>query len=470
MPMKSAASVLADESFSVATRQGTKAEYIITASVATLLIFTTIASYRFGGAVSAVAPAFMPVCASLWAFADLLTAFLLFSQFSVSGTRAFLLIGAAYALTGLMTIPYLARFPAVFIAAHTSITNEQFSVWLWLVWHFTFPGITGLCLLFDPGFNARFCGSCRRIAIRVAWASAISFCAAIVSIVTLMRHMLPQLVVNGHFLPVFSQITTGLAASIFCVLAIVFLRTPPRAALQYWLLIAILTTGLDAALNAFAPARYSISWYLGKVETLLTAGIVLIALVRELTTGYKRLSQMTMLDPLTGVRNRRGLAEVLQYTLDMGRRNSLATGMLVVDIDHFKLYNDKYGHAAGDVTLQWVAETLRKELTRSTDFVTRYGGEEFVVLLPATDAESAHGIAERLRTAIEDLGILHESSPAGSHLTVSIGVADTLGRLDLSGAALFDAADVALYEAKATGRNRVVIAAPLRPRPLSAAA
>ena len=370
--------------------------------------------------------------------------------------RAFLFIAAAYAVTGLLTIPYLAWFPGVFLM-HPSLGNEQVSVWLWIVWHFTFPVIIGTALLVDPGFNKRITERFRKFALRLTVAGTLAFAFVLTTGMFLGAQRLPRLVSHMHFMPAFGHITTPLAVSSFVLLAAIILRSPPRATLQYWLLIAVLTGALDATLNSFAPSRYSLSWYLGKIETLVTSGIVLVALLGQISLGYKKLLDMTLLDPLTGVRNRRGLSEMLQYTLDMGRRNNAPTGLLIIDIDHFKLYNDHYGHAAGDIALRMVAQALQSALTRSTDVVARYGGEEFVVILPATQHCSADQIAGRLRRAVESLTIPHAGSLSGPMLTVSVGVSGTLGRPALSGSELFRDADVALYEAKALGRNRVAI-------------
>jgi two-component system cell cycle response regulator len=130
----------------------------------------------------------------------------------------------------------------------------------------------------------------------------------------------------------------------------------------------------------------------------------------------------------------------------------------MIDVDHFKLVNDEYGHAAGDKALRAIADTLRAN-TRAFDSLARYGGEEFVVVMPGTEAEDASLAAERLRAAVEALPFALGSNP-NVRLTISIGVAccqDT----PVTPEALLHAADEALYTAKHGGRNRVVVAAPL---------
>jgi diguanylate cyclase (GGDEF)-like protein len=131
--------------------------------------------------------------------------------------------------------------------------------------------------------------------------------------------------------------------------------------------------------------------------------------------------------------------------------------MLMVDIDHFKIFNDAMGHVAGDACLRRVAEALRDNLHRSTDFVARFGGEEFVVVLRDTGLEGAVAVGERLRAAIEGLRIAHPARKDGLTVaTISVGAASTETMPDsVANIELLAAADQALYEAKGAGRNRV---------------
>jgi len=166
--------------------------------------------------------------------------------------------------------------------------------------------------------------------------------------------------------------------------------------------------------------------------------------------------ELALLDPLTGLYNQRYLTRHLTGLLHGPRPNPLA--LLMVDVDHFKSVNDRFGHAAGDQALKLIADTLRSG-TRVFDSVARYGGEEFVVVMPSADAIDAVAAGERLRAAVQAARLIVSS---GEHvdLTVSIGVAcSSSGACDP--AALLRAADAALYEAKRGGRNRVRIAGPV---------
>jgi len=162
-----------------------------------------------------------------------------------------------------------------------------------------------------------------------------------------------------------------------------------------------------------------------------------------------RLAEMATTDPLTGLANRRVLRESLETAVSLAKRPNSPCSVIMIDIDHFKVFNDTFGHPAGDAALRAVADALRSEL-RTSDLVVRYGGEEFVVLLLATDAAGALVAAERLRAAIATR--ISPSLP----LTASFGIATApLSKLDFGIEDLMDAADRALYFSKQSGRNRV---------------
>ncbi|MBI3964198.1 MAG: diguanylate cyclase [Chloroflexi bacterium] len=159
-------------------------------------------------------------------------------------------------------------------------------------------------------------------------------------------------------------------------------------------------------------------------------------------------------DGLTGILNRRELDRIMHVEWRRAIRSGAPLALLLFDVDHFKLFNDTYGHQAGDACLRQVATALSQSLTRAGDVAARYGGEEFTVVLPATDLAGALKVAEKLRARIEELGIPHRTSRVADHVTVSVGVAATLAResdLDV----LLEATDRSLYRAKAAGRNRV---------------
>jgi diguanylate cyclase (GGDEF)-like protein len=179
------------------------------------------------------------------------------------------------------------------------------------------------------------------------------------------------------------------------------------------------------------------------------------------------LRSQSVKDPLTGLYNRRYLEETLERELRRAVRAEQSLGILMLDLDHFKRINDTYGHEAGDTVLRETADFLTKSV-RVEDTVCRIGGEEFVIVLPTANAEAGRARAERIRSKLRELTILHQGQSLG-RITVSIGVAE----LPVNGTSpkhLLEAADAALYRAKRDGRDRVVIAEPLAASELAAAA
>lgn len=176
----------------------------------------------------------------------------------------------------------------------------------------------------------------------------------------------------------------------------------------------------------------------------------------ELELANKRLQEMTRIDGLTNIANRRCFEERYTEECMRSRREGSYLSMLLIDIDNFKPYNDNYGHQKGDQALIVIAQTLKNTLKRKTDIVARYGGEEFVALLPNTDSAGALVIGEQLRVAIQDLGIEHLHANAANVVTVSVGLySHKVENINECKNAI-EKADQALYQAKDEGRNRVV--------------
>ena len=165
-------------------------------------------------------------------------------------------------------------------------------------------------------------------------------------------------------------------------------------------------------------------------------------------------------DPLTGLYNRRYLNEMLERETRRAVRAEHGLGILMLDLDHFKKFNDTYGHDAGDTVLRETASFLTKSV-RAEDIVCRFGGEEFVVILPMADLTASHARAERIRSKLRELTVLHQGQSLGM-LTVSVGVAE-LPSHGTNPQELIEAADAALYRAKREGRDRVAVAEPRLP-------
>ncbi len=200
-----------------------------------------------------------------------------------------------------------------------------------------------------------------------------------------------------------------------------------------------------------APLRDSEGKLIGAIETL-----------QDITVERKAqaaLENLALSDGLTGVANRRRFNTALADEWKRARRHSAKLSLLMIDIDHFKRYNDSYGHQAGDLCLQQVAKALQDTIHRPADLVARYGGEEFAVIMPETDTDGAAVVAERVLDCISTLAIPH-SSGEGGQVSLSIGISTLAPGLITGEEALITLADQALYQAKQTGRNRYCTANP----------
>ena len=168
------------------------------------------------------------------------------------------------------------------------------------------------------------------------------------------------------------------------------------------------------------------------------------------------LQRLIKSDSLTGLANRRYFDEYLEIEWSRALRDQSELSLLMIDVDYFKAYNDQHGHVAGDDVMRRVGESLRNSCTRATDLAARYGGEEFAVIMPGTAAGGARLQAEKIRRAVEALGIPHDLPTPGSPISVSIGIATIRPSVEHDPLSLVIKADEGLYLAKHSGRNQVV--------------
>lgn len=216
---------------------------------------------------------------------------------------------------------------------------------------------------------------------------------------------------------------------------------------ENWCVMPCLGTELYLAIDA-GPIYDGDGKLLAVIETL-----------RDMTDHRRAqtaLEQLATRDGLTGIANRRTFDEKLGIEWRRERRDSGILSLLMIDVDHFKRYNDTYGHQAGDHCLQQIAKTLEQVVFRPGDLVARYGGEEFVIVLAATDAKGASIVAKRILDRVAELAIPH-SGGEGDHVTLSIGIATSAPESAMTPADLIASADGALYQAKHAGRNRFVL-------------
>lgn len=177
----------------------------------------------------------------------------------------------------------------------------------------------------------------------------------------------------------------------------------------------------------------------------------------ELQEANFKLESLSTLDGLTGIPNRRSFDDYIEMSIKSCTRLNKPISLIMADIDFFKGYNDNYGHLKGDDCLINVAKSISLSVKRPLDFVTRYGGEEFAVILPETDEEGAKIIAEIIRKNVEELEIAHKSSDVSAYVTLSLGITTKSSSIQYSKNELIEHADKALYNSKSNGRNQVSV-------------
>ena len=225
----------------------------------------------------------------------------------------------------------------------------------------------------------------------------------------------------------------------------------------------VLLTALDDPEDVLAGMHAGADDYLTKpldpfaLRTRLLAAERVTTLHADLGAARAALARQVHSDPLTGLRNRLGLAADMEQLGSISERHQRSWCVAMFDIDHFKTYNDTYGHLAGDQALRTVAAVLTEQL-RDADAVYRYGGEEFLVLLPEQELDQAAAALERVRSHLRTVAIEHRGAPPNNVLTFSAGVACSHPARRVPGSQLVGEADAALYRAKTSGRDRTVLA------------
>lgn len=409
---------------------------------------------------------FLPLFTMAVFATESLTAYLLWTQFMITRFAFLAALAGAYAYTAFMVAMQLLVFPGVFSSTGLLGANAQSAVWMWAYWHIGSPLLVIAALLvrrrlpvpLPPGGATTRMGAALFIGPLVL--SGLLCCLSIHG-----TRWLPELI-DGQSYQRVLQGPSGIGVAFISALALIWLVTATRlrTLLDLWLGVAMLAGLGDITVTLMANSRYSIGWYVARLASLLASSTVLGVLIweishlyRELHAANARLSEFAARDGLTGLYNRRYFDERYPQVLALAHASGRPLSLMMVDIDHFKRFNDTLGHLHGDDTLTAVADVLRTNVRRvAGEFVARYGGEEFVVVLPECDAQLAAVLAERLRAAVAVRAVAAPFTPAG-YVTVSVGVATTAASCAASSGTLLAQADAALYRAKEAGRDCVAV-------------
>ena len=398
-------------------------------------------------------PGYMTAFGAAMIVINLVLAAILFSRGAVERRRDVTALGTAYLFVAVIFVPLVASFPGGMLAEPLIGTGTS-AIWFWLYWH----GGFGLAIL----RYAAIAGRPTRPPAPVAWIMlGVAATVALLSLsATVFLPYLPATYLDGHTL--FGGVTGVLPLIVLSVLGLAVWRVArlgAQAPEQLWLTVAMVAACFDVWLTYWGVSRFSVGWYLSKGGSLFTSLAVLISVLHEINLLYSRaatanevLTGLASRDSMTGLTNRRGLDEVMAVEWRKSRREGRPVALLMIDVDQFKRFNDRYGHPAGDECLRAVADALLGVARRPGDVAARYGGEEFALLLPATDAPGAVDMAMRVRAAVRGLALAHLGSPHGI-VTVSIGLASMVAADGGEADGLVAAADQALYQAKAAGRD-----------------
>jgi diguanylate cyclase (GGDEF)-like protein len=407
-------------------------------------------------AATALPPALgaIPFLLGIAVASQLVTAYLLFGQFLATRLVGTAFLGAAYVAGALWVLAYVVTFPGVFGSSFA----PQVAPWTWIAWNVEFPLVVIVALWFDR--SKRFVDA-PGAAARLTW-TMLAGATAIVVIPAV------ALAVRGAELPMvihgvaFSRFANGGIAELLVVvnllaLVLAVVWTRGRTVLHTWLIVALVAACLEVQISVSGGGRFTLGWYFGRLLVVCSSTAVLYAYLRQIDVLFAKLSDLSMVDGLTELPNRRSFETRLNDAIRAAHRAGRPLAVLMTDVDAFKQYNDTYGHLAGDEALKTVASTLRVAAMRPGDVVARWGGEEFVAFLAETDSEGAYLVADRLRGAIAALAIPHSNTVVPARVvTISVGVA-TLGGRDDTSEALIARADAALYRAKNSGRNTVAV-------------
>ncbi len=386
---------------------------------------------------------------------DFITAVLLFSQARTSNDTTQACLGSAYLFSAMTIVPHLLAFPGVF-SPTPLIGGPDSAVWLWIFWHGGFAvGIINFAVR-KPVVSER------PIAIWPFVFGTVTVAVATALLATVGSRFLPTILVDGSYARMTELgIAPAVMASTIIALALTLWRLRQASTVTIWLAVAMVALVVDVGLTILGVGRLSLGWYLGRCLSLVAGFSVLCALLTDLVRLFATvakanlyLEKLSLTDALTEIANRRSFEQRLEVEWRRAQREQVPMSLVMIDIDHFKRYNDRFGHPAGDECLRTVAATLTKHARRPWDMPARLGGEEFAVLLPTTEGDGAAKVAEMFRACIEELRLPHPDN-GPQIMTISVGVATVYPhKADQMPAGLMAAADAALYVAKTTGRNR----------------
>ncbi len=445
-------------------RQFTQRRHVIAALVFSVcLIAATLLVLPLSKIILSQTSWYMPATVAVTSFAKGLAALIFLLQFRRTGRWGLALISVAFLFSAVAAAVQLMLFPGVFSPSGWFGASAQSSPWMWVFAHVGF-----LVPVFMAAFAVPWAPAAhsRRAVIAVGCVLlSLAATALLLLLATRFVHQMPDLL-SGTRYKNLGQGPAGICVwlSGWVTLIALWWGTRLRNRLQIWVAANVLTYLCETSLVLAAVSRFSVGWYFSGLMNLLATALLVIALVVELDDLYgsanaanDELHELSIRDSLTGAFVRRYLNEQLSIETGRARRLNQPLSILLIDVDLFKSYNDRFGHQAGDDCLVKVCNAAQRHLRRHGDFLARYGGEEFAVVLPNTGLAAAETVANRILGEVAALRIYPRSMDEPAPVTVSIGVGSIDPESKMDERSVIEAADVALYAAKHAGRNRVVV-------------
>lgn len=451
--------MLAAEDFG--TKRATPRQKIVFGGIGLALVLIFLGSIGHAALPGLPIPGFLPAFLAVVFVTDLVTASLLFVHAPLARRSDLSWLAGAYLFSGGIACVQFLVFPGIVNQTGLFGAGPQTAVWLWVFWHTGFPGLFAVAFLRRLWMDKHRGGEAAR---RPTRGLLLGLCVVLAVLglgilVTRFETLLPPLISGrayGHLAN--TAIGKGVILLNLATAALVFAVSRGRSLIDLGLCITILAATFDVILTLAGGARYSVGWYLGRGFAASCALPILTIYLVELTWLYARvtrlnaqLAEQARFDVTTGIYNRRYFNVTLSSVLSAAAAKRRTLALLLIDVDHFKRYNDAMGHLAGDRCLHQIAQAIRMALTDEGEFVARYGGEEFAVVLPNANTQIVAARAEAILRTIRALALPHPDSPTSSWVTVSIGVG--LAWPGACFADLVNAADTSLYTAKGSGRN-----------------
>jgi diguanylate cyclase (GGDEF)-like protein len=430
-------------------------------------------------------PTFIPIYQSALVINDVIIAVFLLGQRQFGHANAMSFLAGGYLFTALLSIVHALTFPGLFSPTGLLGAGPQTTAWLYMFWHGGFPLFVIGYATCAPSVKA---GHTKYPAILTMVGLVVAAASGVTVVSTWGQHVLPVIMQGDRHTPAMSFVVWSVWLLNLLALAVIA-RRKPYSELDLWLTVVMCASLFDVALSAGLNAgRYDLGFYAGRTYGLLAASFILIVMLVQNGKLYAQLvalresdrakadalHRLSTIDPLTGIANRRAFEEALDQEWRRMMRHQTALSLLMIDVDYFKRFNDRYGHVAGDQCLRVVAQTLSRRTRRAGELAARYGGEEFAVLLPHVDIADAEKLAELISASIREQEFPHAGSEVSPYVTVSIGVGSIADLPKFAAAvsregllpsasppgalALVEMADRALYRAKLAGRNRVFTA------------